>query len=347
MKTLIGLFLAAFALAGCAMRGGVEPGSGHSAARPHTQRMDPNPADLLPGGSRKFAITYIGHVTGVPAKTKDLRIWVPVPQSTEVQKITDLKVKGPAPHRITEEPVHGNRMAFFDIRNPPASADVTVTFDCTRKEIRTNLAKVATDGPADPSAFETFRKPSRLVVVDDRIRAIADKQVKGKKTTLAKARALYEYVLHHMTYDKSGVGWGHGDTLYACDVGKGNCTDFHSLFISLCRAEGIAAGFEIGLYLPYEKGVTEKVGGYHCWAFFRVPGKTWVPVDISEADLHPSRTDYFFGDHTPNRVTLSVGRDLVLSPPQAGPPLNYFVSPYAEADGKPVLTSKDWSYRDL
>src|SRR6185295_14078221 len=141
--------------------------------------------------------------------------------------------------------------------------------------------------------------------------------------------------------------WGRGDTNYACDVGKGNCTDFHALFMSLARASGIPAGFEIGLYLPYERGSQEKVGGYHCWAFFRVPGKAWVPVDISEASKDAARASYFFGSHTSNRVTLSVGRDLVLEPAQVGPPLNFFIDPYAEADGKPVKTTKEWTYRDL
>jgi transglutaminase-like putative cysteine protease len=102
----------------------------------------------------------------------------------------------------------------------------------------------------------------------------------------------------------------------------------------------------MGLYLPYEKGKDEPLGGYHCWAFFRVPGKTWVPVDCSEGDRIAERRDYFFGAHTPNRVTLSTGRDLVLEPRQAGEPLNYFLNPYAEADGKPVKTEKSWSYRD-
>lgn len=32
---------------------------------------------------------------------------------------------------------------------------------------------------------------------------------------------------------------------------------------------------------------------------------------------------------------------------ETGPPLNYFLNPYAEADGKPVKPDKSWSYRDL
>jgi transglutaminase-like putative cysteine protease len=150
-----------------------------------------------------------------------------------------------------------------------------------------------------------------------------------------------------MTYDKSGTGWGNGDTNFACDAGKGNCTDFHALFMSLCRAKGIPAGFEIGLYPPYARKADEKPGGYHCWSWFRVPGRTWVPVDCSEADRFPDRREYFFGSHTSNRVTLSVGRDLVLEPRQDGEPLNYLLDPYAEADGKPLPTSKEWTLRDL
>jgi hypothetical protein len=46
-------------------------------------------------------------------------------------------------------------------------------------------------------------------------------------------------------------------------------------------------------------------------------------------------------------VTLSTGRDITLAPKQDGAPLNYFLNPYAEADGKPVKTGKDWSYKDL
>jgi hypothetical protein len=35
-----------------------------------------------------------------------------------------------------------------------------------------------------------------------------------------------------------------------------------------------------------------------------------------------------------NRVQFSLGRDLRLSPPQDGKPLNYFVYPYVEVDGR-------------
>ncbi len=301
------------------------------------------------GPSRTFAIIYSAKISEVPAGTRLLRIWLPVPSDSSVQTIHKLNFSRPA--QFTHDRKYGNRIAYWEITSPAESDSITMTFTCTRREIRVDLARVARDGAdqeTQPEAqFAVFKKPDRLVVVNEPIRRLAAQITAGQRTTLEKAKAIYDYVLANMRYDKSGTGWGTGSTEYACAVGRGNCTDFHSLFNSLCRAEGIASEFEIGLYLPYERNASEPVGGYHCWASFRVPGRTWVPVDCSEAWREPARRDFFFGGHTNNRVTLSVGRDLTLEPEQAGEPLNYFVDPYGEADGKPVTAKKIWSYQDL
>ncbi|HEX5053189.1 MAG TPA: transglutaminase-like domain-containing protein [Planctomycetota bacterium] len=308
-------------------------------------RMPANPDYLKPGDSRTFAIQYTAQVKDIPAGTKQLRLWVPIPQDSPVQTIRDLKFAGSAP-RLTTEKKFGNRIAYWEIADPTASVETTYSFTCTRREQITDLSRVAPEGSETQAVPAVFTGNDKLTFVDDRIRTMAREITAGKTTTVEKARAIYDYVLGHMKYDKSGEGWGRGDTNYACDVGKGNCTDFHALFMSLARASNIPAGFEIGLYLPYEVGKQETPGGYHCWSFFRAPGKTWVPIDASEAGRNPARADYFFGAHTSNRVTLSAGRDLVLEPPQAGAPVNYLLNPYAEADGKPVSTSKTWTYHD-
>jgi len=304
-----------------------------------------SPAYLKPAGSRTFTIEYVGKISGVPESTKKLRVWLPVPKNSTVQSIHALTFS--TSPKLGTETKYGNRIAYWEIDAPKSTHEVTMRFSCERKEIVMDLEKLATDGKASAADFRAFLGADKLVLVDDEIRKMSDEITVGKTTTLAKARAIYDYVLGKMTYDKNHAGWGLGSTRHACDVGKGNCTDFHALFNSLCRAEGIASGFEIGLYLPYEKNSKEALGGYHCWAFFSVPGKSWVPVDCSEADRFPERKDYFFGGHTPNRVTLSTGRDITLEPQQQGEPLNYFLNPYAEADGQPVKTEKTWTFRDL
>ena len=128
--------------------------------------------------------------------------------------------------------------------------------------------------------------------------------------------------------------------LWVCDSRFGNCTDFHSLFISLARSRGLPARFEIGLPLPSKRG-EGNIGGYHCWALFHHDQKGWVPVDISEADKHPEMKEYYFGNLTENRVTFTTGRDINLVPKQDGGPLNFFVYPYVEVNGKPLAQEQD------
>ena len=75
-----------------------------------------------------------------------------------------------------------------------------------------------------------------------------------------------------------------------------------------------------------------------------------MPVDISEADKHPDMKEYYFGSLTENRVTFSTGRDLILVPRQSGEPLNFFIDPYVEVNGKPLDSGKigkQFKYRDL
>ena len=96
-----------------------------------------------------------------------------------------------------------------------------------------------------------------------------------------------------MKYDKTGTGWGRGDTLWACDSKRRNCTDFHSLFMSMARSQGIPARFEIGFPIPAAK-TSGEIPGYHCWSEFYLNRKGWVPVDISEAWKNQAKKDYYF-----------------------------------------------------
>jgi transglutaminase-like putative cysteine protease len=293
-------------------------------------------------------VRYEARATELPSGS-ELRLWIPIPSDDKHQRIRNIEVDAPYSYRITEEELHGNRMVHIEHVVDRPELAVTIEYDVDRWTYQTDLEAVSMDGD-DDSRYDVYLEPSSLCVVNDEIRKIASELAAGRDSSLARARAFYDHVNEQMTYDKSGLGWGRGDTMYACEVGRGNCTDYHSYFISLCRAHKIPARFQIGLYGRYETelGGEYQTGGYHCWAEFRVPGKAWVPVDISEGDKDPSRRNYFFGAHSGNRVTLSTGRDLVLGPRQKGDPLNYFVNPYAEVDGKPFggVTKKAF-WRDV
>ena len=310
------------------------------------------PADA-PLRSRRFQFDYSAKLNDVPANAGKVEVWIPYPQSDEHQVISDVHVDAPVKTEVVNDPATGNSMVHFVVDKPQQPVAFGLRFAVDRREYvnkdfpRSGGQSGGTVRPAVGGEIARWLKPDKLVPLSERIRTLSGQVTAGKTTDLEKARAIYDYVVQVMSYDKSGTGWGNGDIYWACDAKRGNCTDFHALFIGLARAAGIPAKFEIGFPVPPEKGKGE-VGGYHCWAEFYLTGYGWVPVDASEAKKHLEKKDYFFGALDENRVQLTVGRDLHLTPRQAGEPLNYFVYPYVEIDGKPYSgVTKKFSYQDL
>jgi transglutaminase-like putative cysteine protease len=284
--------------------------------------------------ARHFIFHYAFTVKNLPSG-KNVRVWIPEAHSDAWQEVKIVSAKGGLPLKKTRESKYGNEIFYAETDAAQPELHFDIEYDVVRHE-RVALGQSATHiVPVSISSKEKQRdlQPDVLVPVTGLPADLATKVTQGKTQTLDKARAIYDYVFTTLRYDKTGTGWGHGDVLYACDAKKGNCTDFHSLFIAMARSQGIPARFEIGFPLPTDKHSAE-IAGYHCWSDFYVDGKGWIPVDISEAWKHPEKRDYFFGSHDINRVQFSVGRDLRLNPAQAGKPLNYFVYPYVEIDGQ-------------
>jgi transglutaminase-like putative cysteine protease len=284
--------------------------------------------------SRHFTFHYAFTVRNLPAGKK-IRIWIPAAQSDAYQEVRIISAQGDLPLQKNTESKYGNQIYYAETTASQPELHFDVECDVTRHE-RVALGETAPHVlAASLSSVEKRQdlQPDVLVPVTGLPADLAVKVTQGKTDPLEKARAIYDYVFTTMRYDKTGTGWGHGDVLYACDAKKGNCTDFHSLFIAMARSQGIPARFEIGFPLPPDKHSAE-IAGYHCWSDFWIDGRGWIPVDISEAWKHQEKRDYFFGSHDVNRVQFSMGRDLRLNPPQQGKPLNYFVYPYVEVDGQ-------------
>ncbi len=298
--------------------------------------------------SRHFTFHYGFTVKNLPAGKK-VRIWIPAAQSDAYQEVKVVSAKGDLPLKKTRESKFGNEIYYAEASGaaqPELHFDVQ--YDVVRRE-RVALNPSAHRVVASLTSKERREdlQPDALVPITGLPADLAVKVTEGKTQPLDKARAIYDYVFTTMKYDKTGTGWGHGDVLYACDAKKGNCTDFHSLFIAMARSQGIPARFEIGFPLPPDKHSAE-IAGYHCWSDFHVDGKGWIPVDISEAWKHPVKRDYFFGSHDMNRMQFSMGRDLRLNPAQEDKPLNYFVYPYVEVDGQEYANvSLAFSFADV
>lgn len=278
--------------------------------------------------SRHFVFEY-SFTVRINETGKPLDVWFPLAHSGPFQQVKVVSIVSDLPLQQTTEREYGNRMFYAHTEHATKPEyHFTVSYDVVRLE---HLASKP-DHPPSERELKRFLQPDRLVPVSGKPAELARAQMKPGMSEIEKARALYDYTFSTMRYDKTGTGWGRGDALWACDAKHGNCTDFHSVFISMARSQNIPAKFEIGFPLPEDSHASE-IAGYHCWAEFYVPQQGWFPVDISEAWQHQAQKDYFFGSNDANRIQFTVGRDITLSPRQHGPALNYFIYPYVELGG--------------
>jgi transglutaminase-like putative cysteine protease len=303
--------------------------------------------------ARSFEFTYQVHFPANSDPAGSTHLWIPLPQADGYQDIRGLHIDSPVNYVQGRDPEYGNAFAAFapTAQQSVDGFDVLLRFTAVRREHRVALdaaalRNVAAATSRDPT-LQRYLEPDKLVPLNGTIAELAKEHTAGDTTAIQKARHIYDYVLATMRYDKTGEGWGRGDAIWACTSKRGNCTDFHSLFIGMMRSSGIPARFEIGFPLP--EGKTEgDIPGYHCWAEFYLSGVGWVPVDASEAWKNPAKREFFFGAHDTNRVFFTYGRDIRLSPDQKGDPLNYFIYPYAETNGQPVKNLQThFAFRDV
>jgi transglutaminase-like putative cysteine protease len=310
----------------------------------------------------------------VPEGAQRLRVWFVLPQEEPIpgdgaapaQRVSDLQIEAPYPYRV-ERDSEGSQLLYLEATNPQEKElKIVETFVLTRNEVRTpvDASKAKPLTKADRTKFAPYLAANKHVEIDDEIRKVAHEIVGDETNPVLAARKLYDWVLHNVDYwvkdpnhkKASPVG----SATYCLTFRTGNCTDFESLWTSLARAQGIPTRIVYGSFFKPELDGQDLDQSYHCWATFYAPGLGWVPHDVAVADMYvgemvatpdnevlmrrttadgmfgvdPAKADYYFGNLDERRMVWSIGRDLILNPPQDGEPVNALAKAYVEIDGK-------------
>jgi len=305
--------------------------------------------------TRTFAVTIRYSFSYIPKEFKNLNFWFPSPIHSEQQAIHNRMIQAPYGMQDTTFEDTGN-IVMHMLSGPRGGLPITVklAFDVERKEFRRASFEPSANPLGKPDEIEALKKrwlqPDSHTPLDEALVQRAKEVTEGRSTPLEKARAIYEYVVDNIRLvdDPRGqAGSGFGNVPRTLAAMNGNSVDMAAVFVGLCRASGIPARTVIGMKIPVlpASGI---VHDYHSWAEFYLDGVGWVPADPAEGQRGGSRRGYYFGSLDQNRLTISRGRDIVLSPPQAGEPLNYLVNPYWEAnDEAQPNPSVEVRYADL
>ncbi|OHE17158.1 MAG: hypothetical protein A2X96_10875 [Syntrophobacterales bacterium GWC2_56_13] len=280
-------------------------------------------------------------------EAKQVRLWVPYPMSDQNQEITNITVKGNYSYAgIFREGKALNNILYSEWKDVPGEKVMTYSFVVKRRDV-TMDGQPFSHLPLASEEFKEFLDTSFLgSAAETRVKRLAGEITKGKTTCLAKARAVYDWIVENMHRDPhvKGCGFGQVETLLESMGGK--CADIHSVFVALVRSAGIPAREIYGIRIP--KGSEgDMTKAQHCWAEFYLTEHGWIASDPAavrkimleeKLSLEQAKRyrEYYFGAVDENRIVFGIGKNIRLNPVQSGEPLLYFMYPYAEADGKPL-----------
>ncbi|MFH1035150.1 MAG: transglutaminase family protein [Pseudomonadota bacterium] len=294
-------------------------------------------------------------------QSKSLKVWLPYPLSNQDQTISNVKISG----NYSESGVYKDAKsgAVFLYAGWPELKDkplLTLSFHVDSAFKKGPALKSSSEHiPADIAAKYLVEDPWTPVSF---FKDTAAKLIKGKKTVLAKAQAVYDWTVENTYRDNAVKACGLGQasrTITECK-GGGKCADISSVFVALARAAGVPARDVFGLRTASPKD-GEITGDFHCWAEIYLPGHGWVMVDpadvrkmmlvhkleLKDSDTKKWREFFWNGDDLFRIVLNKESRGVRLTPAQQGEPIGYFMYPFAQVDGQTLdyFDAKAFSFK--
>lgn len=274
------------------------------------------------------------------------RVWLPLPmsESNDYQRVLSSATTAPgAVVRTDIEARYKTAMLVAEWPHAAATPALELVTLVQTRDRHVDLAKPVANGPAVGARTEDLAlwlQPTELMPTDGIVRQKAE-EITGRlprsADTVARARAIYDWVVENTFRNPQTRGCGIGDVKYMLETNNlgGKCVDINSVFVALARAAGIPARDVYGIRVAASARGYKSLGkngditkGQHCRAEFYAPGHGWIPVDpadVRKVMLEEEKgglpltdpkvaaiRDYLFGNWEMNWVAFNRGHDLAL-----------------------------------
>ena len=250
------------------------------AALPLAARAAQAPVDA---GWRTFELTTLVRLQDPGAQA---RIWIPVPYATDTDYQRGVQsawlVSGGGEAQLVQAPGYDVRMLAVQWPDAQAPREVKVTSRFQTRNRRVDLTRPSPGAPRESAAtLREFLRPTALLPTDGIVKSTADRITAGHQGALARARALYDWVVANTCRTAATPGCGTGDVRYMLTANdlNGKCADINALFVALARAAGIPARDAYGLRVANSQLGFKSLGkagdvtkAQHCRAEFYADG---------------------------------------------------------------------------
>lgn len=312
----------------------------------------PSPAN----GWRTFEVTVRAELAATESPT---RVWLPVPSVDEaswIRPLGQLWNGNTTQMKLHRDASSGAQMlvASWDAGSAAPGLELTARFATRDRAI--DLSRPGKVAPLDAAAMRYYTRPTAFLPTDGIVRKTAQEITRGAKTDLAKAKAIYEWVVDNTTRNPKTRGCGTGDIRGMLETGNlsGKCADLNALYVGLARAVGLPARDVYGIRVADSKFGYKSLGrsgeiskAQHCRAEVWLAGYGWLPVDPADVrkvvleekpgltlqdELVVAVREQLFGAWEMNWLAFNFAHDLKL-PGSAGGPLPFLMYPQGENAG--------------
>ena len=213
---------------------------------------------------------------------------------------------------------------------------------------------------ASRADLEYFKRSTNLLPTDGIVKDTAMQITNGETTDVAKARAIYEWIVDNTARNPKTRGCGTGDIRFMLETKDltGKCADLNALYVGLARAAGLPARDVYGIRVAKSELGYKSLGAssekitksQHCRAEVYLNDHGWVPVDPADVrkvvleeppgnrplddDMVKRARARLFGSWEMNWMAFNFAHDVAL-PGSNGKPVGFLMYPQAEtANGR-------------
>jgi transglutaminase-like putative cysteine protease len=286
------------------------------------------------------------------------RVWLPVPLTADTDYFKNLGTTWSAESGSAAYVVDAQYGAGIVTASFAEAAKKPMLKAVSRFAARDRAVDISKPGRAvaeDPAALKLALAATDLLPTDGIVRDTARDIVKGQRSDIDKARAIYEWIVDNTFRDPAvrGCGWGDIQSMLESRNFGGKCGDLNALFVGLARSVGIPARDVYGIRVAKSRKGYVSLGAntdviskaQHCRAEFYAEGYGWIPVDpadvrkvvleeppgnlpLDDAKVRAAR-ERLFGSWEMNWLAYNYAHDVTL-PGSRYPRIPYLMYPNGE-----------------